>query len=63
MIMKQFYMLFYEDGNKAKQVYKHKVGTKQEHDVLVYQEKDDEFWVSLTKSKSKRFLFLISDSI
>jgi len=43
-------------------IYKHKMGTDPEEDVLVYHEKDETFDVSIYKSKSKKYLIIDSDS-
>ncbi len=40
------------------QVYKHKIGTDQSSDQLVYQEDDETFWISLQKSKSDEYLMI-----
>jgi oligopeptidase B len=44
------------------QIYKHKLGTTQEEDILVYQEDDETFTCHVSKSKSKEFIFIISNS-
>lgn len=43
-------------------IYKHKLGTKSELDVLVYFEQDETFDVSVFKSKSKKYIIINSDS-
>ncbi|HEX2476178.1 MAG TPA: S9 family peptidase [Lacipirellulaceae bacterium] len=43
------------------QVYRHVVGTSADDDVLVYEEKDETFDCALAKSRSKKFLFIVSD--
>ncbi|MEX2565315.1 MAG: S9 family peptidase [Cyclobacteriaceae bacterium] len=43
-------------------VYQHVIGTNQEEDRLVYEEKDETFIVQVKKSKSKSFLFIESQS-
>ncbi|EML1934606.1 S9 family peptidase [Providencia sp. 21OH12SH02B-Prov] len=40
------------------QVFYHQVGTQQQQDVMVYEEKDDTFYVSLSKSTSKNYIFI-----
>ena len=42
------------------QVYRHMVGTDPETDVLVYEETDETFECSVSKSRSKKFLFIAS---
>ncbi len=39
-------------------VFKHKLGDKQENDLLIYQEKDPEFNLSISKSRLKKYLFI-----
>lgn len=40
------------------QVFRHQVGTQQEQDALVYEEKDDTFYVSISKSTSKDYILV-----
>jgi oligopeptidase B len=56
------YYVKYEHGNRGKQVYKHKLGEKQDNDKLIYQEKDDKFWVHVIKSNSKKYIFISTGS-
>lgn len=44
------------------QVYRHQVGTDPEQDVLVYEEKDDTFYVGLDKTTSERYIIIHLDS-
>ena len=46
-------------GNK---VYRHKLGTDQKDDVLVYEEKDPTFYMGLSKSRDDSTLFIWHDS-
>jgi len=41
-------------------IYKHVLGTKQSEDVLVFEEKDETFTCEVYKSKSKRFMMIVS---
>ena len=41
---------------RSDKIFKHKLGTPQEADVLVYFEKDDTFSVDIAKSKSRKYL-------
>ncbi|MEC4005040.1 S9 family peptidase [Flavobacterium sp. SUN052] len=43
-------------------IFKHKLGSNPENDVVVYFEKDDTFNVSIYKSKSKKYLIITSES-
>ncbi|QDH79512.1 S9 family peptidase [Echinicola soli] len=58
--------LFYskQDPNtlRAFQVYQHTLGTPQEKDILVYEETDETFTCHVAKSKSKDFIFIVSES-
>jgi oligopeptidase B len=42
------------------QIYKHRMGTRQEDDILVYQEDDETFTCSVSKTKSKAYIFINS---
>ncbi|WP_418262656.1 S9 family peptidase [Flavobacterium faecale] len=41
---------------RSDKIFKHKLGTTQEEDVLIYFEKDDTFSVDIAKSKSRKYL-------
>lgn len=43
-------------------IMKHKLGTSPSKDVSVYEEKDDTFYTSIYKTKSKKFLVIVSGS-
>jgi oligopeptidase B len=47
---------------RSDKIFKHKLGTKQADDVLVFFEKDDTFNVEITKSKSRKYLAIESAS-
>ncbi len=47
---------------RSDKIFKHKLGTKQEDDVLIYFEKDETFNVEIAKSKSKKYLAIESGS-
>lgn len=40
------------------QVFRHAVGTSQQQDTLVYEEKDDTYYVSISKSTSKEYILV-----
>jgi len=44
------------------QVYRHKIGSKQSEDVLVYQEDDHSFYMSLGKSRDESLIFISLNS-
>ena len=58
--------LFYsrKDGVtlRADKIYKHKLGTDASNDVLVFNEKDETFDVSVYKSKSNKYIIITSNS-
>ncbi len=43
------------------QVYRHMLGTDPKIDVLVYEEKDNQFYMGLSRSKSKKYIEISSD--
>lgn len=45
-----------------RRVYRHVIGTPQSKDVLVYEEKDEEFSLSIGKTKSKKYIEIVSNS-
>ena len=45
---------------RSDKIYRHKLGTDQKDDVLVYSEDDDTFYSSVYKSKSKDYILIIS---
>ena len=47
---------------RSDKILKHKLGTKQEDDILVYFEKDDTYNVDIAKSKSRKYLAIESGS-
>lgn len=60
------YTIFYSSQDevtlRSDKIFKHKLGTKQAEDVLVYFEKDDTFNVEISKSKSRKYLAIESAS-
>ncbi|MEY2923004.1 MAG: hypothetical protein RL108_1630, partial [Bacteroidota bacterium] len=58
--------LFYTRQDKvtlrANQIFKHKLQTTADQDVLVYEEKDDTFNVSVGKEKSKKYIVIGAES-
>ncbi|RAJ97936.1 oligopeptidase B [Larkinella arboricola] len=43
------------------QVYRHTLGTDPEQDVLLYEEKDNQFYMGLGRMKSKKYIAVVSD--
>nr|WP_315252533.1 S9 family peptidase [uncultured Flavobacterium sp.] len=58
--------IFYSDQDdvtlRSDKIFKHKLGSKQTDDVLVYFEKDETFNVEIAKSKSRKYLAIESES-
>ena len=50
-------MKFQINSNK---VYRHKLGESQDKDVLVFEEKDAEFNISISKSRTDKYLYINS---
>jgi len=47
-----------DDAKRPYKLYRHKLGTDPSEDVLIYHEKDEAFFLSLYKTKSKSYLIL-----
>ncbi|MFT3918445.1 S9 family peptidase [Cloacibacterium sp.] len=47
---------------RAYQIFRHKIGTKQEEDVLIFHEEDETFDVNVFKTKSLEYIFIASSS-
>jgi len=58
--------IFYSDQDnvtlRSDKIFKHKLGSKQSDDVLIYFEEDDTFSVEIAKSKSRKYLAIESSS-
>ncbi len=58
--------IFYSDQDaetlRADKIFRHKLGSKQTDDVLIYLEKDETFNVDIAKSKSEKYLAIESGS-
>lgn len=57
-----FFYIRKDKDLRAYQVYRHKVGTSAEEDVLVFHEEDDTFDVNVYKTKSLDYIFIASSS-
>ncbi len=55
-----FYVLREQETLLGYRVYRHQLGTAQEEDVLVYEEKDNQFGLGLYRMKSKKHIAIIS---
>lgn len=57
--------VFYTVEDSAKRhyrLYRHKVGSDAKNDDLVYEEKDERFNIGVNKSRSRKYIFLVSRS-
>ena len=45
---------------RSHKIFRHELGTDPAADVLVYEEKDDEFWCGVAKSRSRKYLLISS---
>jgi oligopeptidase B len=57
--------LFYltlDDANRPYRLFRHVLGQDPKKDTLLFEEKDQRFELSLQKSRSRKFIFLISES-
>jgi oligopeptidase B len=57
-----FFYIRKDETLRAFQIYRHKIGTSQEEDVLVFHEEDETFDVTVYKSKSLEYIFIASSS-
>jgi len=56
-----FYVVQHPETLRYYRIYRHVLGTEPSRDVLVYEEKDEEFSCRIVKSKSQKYLFISSD--
>ncbi|WP_110181540.1 S9 family peptidase [Nocardioides solisilvae] len=57
-----FYYTTVDEAWRADKVWKHRLGTPQADDELVFHEEDQRFWVGVGRSRDDRFLFVVSGS-
>ena len=57
-----FFYIRKDETLRAFQIYRHKIGSSQEEDVLVFHEEDETFDVGVYKSKSLEYIFIASSS-
>ena len=57
-----FFYIRKDETLRAYQIFRHKIGTKQEEDVLVFHEEDETFDVNVFKTKSLEYIFIASSS-
>jgi len=56
------YYLTLDDANRPYRLYRHVLGQDLKKDPLLFEEKDQRFELSLQRSRSRKFIFLASDS-
>lgn len=54
---KTLFYLTEDDAKRAHKVWRHTLGTPKEKDTLLYEEKDELFWLDLWKSRDGKYLF------
>ncbi|MFN7038710.1 MAG: S9 family peptidase [Alphaproteobacteria bacterium] len=57
-----FFYTELDENWRARKVYYHLLGTKQQEDKLLYHEKDDKFSLGIDKSASKKYIFIETSS-
>ena len=57
-----FFYIRKDETLRAYQIFRHKIGTKQEVDVLIFHEEDETFDVNVFKTKSLEYIFIASSS-
>lgn len=57
-----FFYIRKNEHLRAYKIYRHRLGTSQEEDVLVFHEEDEAFDVSVFKTKSLEYIFIASSS-
>ena len=58
--------VFYTSKNKttllSEKIYRHRVGSDSKNDILVYEEKDNEFYIGVNRSKSGKYIYIWNSS-
>ena len=57
-----FYAVQDKETLRSYQIYAHRIGTKQDEDVLIYEEKDETYSCYVYKSKSEKYIIINSSS-
>ena len=53
--------VFYEtlnENHRTDKIWRHKIGTKQSEDELIYNEKDERFFIGVSMSGSKEYIYI-----
>lgn len=50
----------YDNSNRIRWVYRHKLGTNPDQDVMVYEEEDTGFFISLDETQSGQFILIVA---
>ena len=58
-----FFYIQKNEHLRAYKIYRHRLGTSQEEDILVFHEEDEAFDVSVFKTKSLEYIFIASSSM
>jgi oligopeptidase B len=59
---KTLFYLTEDEAKRAHKLWRHTLGTPKEKDELLYEEKDEVFWLELSKSRDGKYLFHTSGS-
>jgi oligopeptidase B len=59
---KTLFYLTEDDAKRAHKVWRHTLGELKDKDALLYEEKDELFWLDLTRSHDKQYVFHTSES-
>lgn len=57
-----FFYIRKDTNLRAYQIFRHRIGTDQSEDILVFHEEDDTFDVGVYKTKSLEYIFIVSSS-
>ncbi|UCF71751.1 MAG: S9 family peptidase [candidate division WOR-3 bacterium] len=56
------YYTVLDDARRPFRLYRHTLGKDVDQDRMIYHEKDDAFWLDISKTRSERFLLMVSGS-
>lgn len=59
---KTIFYITLDEAKRPYKLYRHTLGTDPHEDVFLYHEKDDAFWLDISKTKSKRYIIMESGS-